>query len=339
MASLDDVSTDDLRQVLAEVEGKKPTQRVMAAINYLEEDEATLEDVAERYGYTAGWLSRWLDRLERLADEPFEEVVYDEHRSGRPAELSDEQHERFVEALHDSPEEVGLDAPAWSVPLARHFLSEEFGVEYCERHVRRLMSEAGLSWKTARPEFYKSDERAQEAWQEGFKKRDDLDDEYTVLTIDQTRQDLSTLIYAWFPEGERPSLPVTGAWDSIKLLGAVSDSGETFFLSCAENFNSDTTIRLLDALQTEFGEKICVVLDNASYFRANAVQEFVEDTPIELCYLPRDSPELNPAEECWRQLDQELGNRLFDTLDDLRDAALSALNRIKVPDIFTYLCL
>jgi hypothetical protein len=29
------------------------------------------------------------------------------------------------------------------------------------------MSEAGLSWKTARPEFYKSDERAQEAWQEG----------------------------------------------------------------------------------------------------------------------------------------------------------------------------
>ena len=86
------------------------------------------------------------------------------------------------------------------------------------------------------------------------KKRNDLDDEYTVLTIDQTRQILSTLIYAWCPEEERPSLPVTGAWDSIKLLGAVSDSGETFFLPCEENFNSNTTIRLLDALQTEFGE-------------------------------------------------------------------------------------
>ncbi len=115
MASLDDVSTDDLRQVLAEVEGKKPTQRVMAAINYLEEDEATLEDVAERYGYTAGWLSRWLDRLEQFADEPFEEVVYDEHRSGRPSKLTDQQHDKFVEALHESPES-GLDAPAWSVP-------------------------------------------------------------------------------------------------------------------------------------------------------------------------------------------------------------------------------
>ena len=95
----------------------------------------------------------------------------------------------------------------------------------------------------------------------------------------------------------------------------------------------------MDALQTEFGEKICVVLDNASYFTANAVQEFVENTPIELCYLPRGSPELNPAEECWKKLNQALGNRLFDTLDDLRDAALSALDSINPPSLFTYLCL
>ena len=90
--------------------------------------------------------------------------------------------------------------------------------------------------------------------------------------------------------------------------------------------------------KTEFGKKICVALDSASYFTANAVQEFAEDTPIELCYLPRGSAPVNPAEECWRQLNQELGNRLFDTLHGLRDAALSALNRMNVPDVFTYLC-
>ena len=148
---------------------------------------------------------------------------------------------------------------------------------------------------------------------------------------------LSKLIYAWFPEGERPSLPVTGAWESLKLLGAVSDSDEKFVLPCAENFNSDTTIRLLDALQTEFGEKICVVLDNASYFTAAKVRDFVDDTPIELCYLPRDSPKLNPAEECWRRLNQELGNRLFHSLDELQVAVLTALDTIEPPDVFKYL--
>lgn len=97
-------------------------------------------------------------------------MVYDKPRSGRPSELSDEEYDQFVEILHNSPEEVGFDAPAWSVPLARAYLSEAFDVDYCDRHVRRLMSEAGLSSKTARPEYYKFDERAQEAWQDGFKK-------------------------------------------------------------------------------------------------------------------------------------------------------------------------
>jgi transposase len=170
MASLDAATTDDLRDALAEIEGKKPTQRLMAVINYLEEDDATMAAVAERYGYSGPWLSQWLDRLDRLADEPVEQVVYDEPREGRPAELTDAEHEQFVEVLHESPEKIGFDARAWSVPLARHYLNEEFGVEYCKRHVRRLMSEAGLSWKRARLEYHEAEERAQEAWQDGIKK-------------------------------------------------------------------------------------------------------------------------------------------------------------------------
>ena len=131
---------------------------------------------------------------------------------------------------------------------------------------------------------------------------------------------------------------MTGKWKSLKLLGATAETGEAFFLPCEVNFNSDTTIRLLDALQTEFGEKLCVVLDNASYFTAHAVQEFAAETSIELCYLPRGSPELNPTEECWKQLNRALGNRLFHSLDELRDAALTALDQLEPPDIFTYLC-
>ncbi|MEF8826488.1 MAG: IS630 family transposase [Halapricum sp.] len=337
--TLENITANQLRQVLKEVDDPAATRRVMAAITYKEIDEMTQKKAAEMYGFSEGWASKWFNRLERLDSEPFEAVVYDEERSGRPSELSEQEKQQFTEVLHQSPEEVGFDAPAWSVPLARNYLNEEFDVEYSDRHVRRLLREAGLSWKTARPEFYKSDERAQEAWKEGFKKkRNKLDDEYTIVTVDQTRKVLSKLIHAWFPTDERPSLPVKGKWKSIKLLGATADTGEAFFLPCEVNFNSDTTIRLLDALQTEFGEKLCVVLDNASYFTAKAVKEFVADTPIELCYLPRGSPELNPTEESWRRLDRALGNRLFQSLDELRDAALAALDQLKTPNLLTYLC-
>jgi hypothetical protein len=46
---------------------------------------------------------------------------------------------------------------------------------------------------------------------------------------------------------------------------------------------------------------------------------------------------MNPAEECWKKLNQALGNRLFDTLDELRGAALAALDSIDPPNLFTYL--
>lgn len=131
---------------------------------------------------------------------------------------------------------------------------------------------------------------------------------------------------------------MSGAWESLKLLGGVTGDGETLYLPCVDNFTSDLTIRLLEALRTEFGEKLCIVLDNAPYFAAKQVTAFTEGTGLELCYLPRGSPELNPAEECWHRLSQRLGNRLFEELDELRDAALSALESIEPPNIFSYLC-
>jgi len=168
--TLENVSADHLRQVLDQVEDAAASERLMAAITYKEFDDVSQKEAAELYDYSEGWASKWFNRLERLETEPFEAVVYDESREGRPSERSEQERQQFIDALHEPPEESGIDAPAWSVPLARHYLNEEFDVEYCERHVRRLLSEAGLSWKTARPEYYKSDDRAQEAWQEGFKK-------------------------------------------------------------------------------------------------------------------------------------------------------------------------
>lgn len=85
------------------------------------------------------------------------------------------------------------------------------------------------------------------------------------FTYRQSGKEPKYTAYSGISSREVPSLCTRGMWDSIKLLSAVSDTGETFFFPCEEDFNSDTTIRLLDALQTEFGEKLCIILDNALY--------------------------------------------------------------------------
>jgi transposase len=122
MVNLENVSADHLREGLSQIDDGGAAKRVTAALVFVEVDDLSQNRVAEIFGFSSGWASKWFRRLERLAEEPFEEVVYDNPRSGRPAKLSDEEREQFEEDVNKSPEESGIDEPAWSVDRAREYL-------------------------------------------------------------------------------------------------------------------------------------------------------------------------------------------------------------------------
>lgn len=134
------------------------------------------------------------------------------------------------------------------------------------------------------------------------------------------------------------SLPFWKTYEGIKLLGGVTEAGEAFVTPVADSFNSDVTIRFLRALQTRFGEHIHVILDNATYFTSRKVTEFVENSAIKVTYLPTGSPDMNPMEECWRQVKRALGNRFFQSIEELRPAVWSAVSDLSPPNIYDYLC-
>ena len=58
MANLENVSTEDLRQDLAEVDDSVAVQRLMAAITYKEIDDLTQKAAAELYGFSESWASK-----------------------------------------------------------------------------------------------------------------------------------------------------------------------------------------------------------------------------------------------------------------------------------------
>ena len=81
------------------------------------------------------------------------------------------------------------------------------------------------------------------------------------------------------------------------------------------------------------------LLDQATYFTAEAVKDFVADEPIEVVYFPTGSPDLNPTEEYWKRLKQALANRYFGTLEEIRSAIWSGLGTIDSLGVYQYLCL
>ncbi len=152
MGRVDHLRLDELHEQLDRTEGNVPTQRVLAAIG--RKQGATLEELAERHNVTEKTIRNWLDRF---TDRPLEEAPYDDERSGRPAKLSDEEKADFLADLQHSPEELGYDQHSWYPVLAHHHLKGEYGVEYSLRHVYRLLDEAGLSYRAARPQHYRAD--------------------------------------------------------------------------------------------------------------------------------------------------------------------------------------
>lgn len=152
MGRLEHTSMEELHELLSEVDEGTPTERILAAIAYKQGDSKTR--LAERHDVSWKTIQSWLNRF---AEQPIEQAPYDEQRPGRPPKLTDEQQETLFDDLHDSPEAFGYDRQAWFPPLVQHHVKERFGVEYSLRHIRRLLGEAGLSWRTARPRHHEAD--------------------------------------------------------------------------------------------------------------------------------------------------------------------------------------
>jgi transposase len=166
MEHLDEISVEELQDALDNVEGNKPTQRLLAAIAY--KNGVTQTELAEWYDVQRRTIYSWLKRLD--TDESLEQAVTDAHRSGRKRKLSETEQQEFEDTVHDPPEEVGIDAPAWTPALVQQYLEEAYGVEYSIPSCRRLMKEAGLRYQKPRRTAAEAAETEQEGLRDEFKK-------------------------------------------------------------------------------------------------------------------------------------------------------------------------
>lgn len=140
MVDLEDVTTDQLRNALDEVGGKRPTQRLTAAIAYKRGVDQT--EIASWYGVERKTVYNWLRRFESesgsLAD-----AARDETRRGRPRRLTGKQRAKLEEILQNPPKDAGYDAVDWTPELVQRTLDDRWSVEYSRRTCRRFLEEMG----------------------------------------------------------------------------------------------------------------------------------------------------------------------------------------------------
>lgn len=146
MSRLDGISVPELQQTLDSVEGKKPAQRLIAAIAH--KNGVSQTELADWFGVQRRTVYGWFTRLEA---EPLEDAVHDEQRTGRPRKLTTEQQTELRKTLHNPPTAVGYERSSWTPALVQQYLEATFEVTYSRPSCRRLMKGAGLQYRRSPP--------------------------------------------------------------------------------------------------------------------------------------------------------------------------------------------
>jgi transposase len=145
--------------------------------------------------------------------------------------------------------------------------------------------------------------------------------------MDEARFGLHTeMRRVWACKGQRPVIPRQTKYQWDYLYGSLEVmSGEAHFLQMP-TVNLDGDRIYWEALAATDLAAIHVVIRDQAGFHLRDGDPRLPDR-IRTISLPPYSPELNPCEQMWDMIKDQIGNRVYQTIEELRDATIPALKR------------
>ena len=137
-------------------------------------------------------------------------------------------------------------------------------------------------------------------------------------------------------KGQRTRIPAPGSQLALHVFGGYNwRSGQVSYTMAAHK-NSDSFITFLEHLLSEYPHQALVlVMDNASYHHSYAVQAALSiwADRIQVIWLPKYSPFLNPIERFWLHFKQlAVANRLHRSVLELAETVDRVMAYQNTPD-------
>lgn len=328
--------TDTERETLRTVQRKGRDKKgyVRATVLLMLDRGMTRETVADCLGIDVGTVSDWKKKYRLSGD--MDDYLSDNYvaYTGKLTKAEEkglgEELDRY---LYRSSKEVVA------------FVLERFGKEYSEKGMVHLLNRIGFSYKKTVQEPSKADPEAQGEFLEGLQvllkeaEKEGLD----VYFMDGAHPQHNTRPeYGWIRTGEDFVVPANTGRRRINLNGAVNAHDPTDIeYEQTDSVNAQSTIRLLEKIRKKHEKKakkkgrrkwkVKVICDNARYYRAKLVKEYLARHPqIELVFLPPYSPNLNLIERLWKLMRKKVINSFFyEKYEEFEDAVMGFFENIK----------
>lgn len=134
---------------------------------------------------------------------------------------------------------------------------------------------------------------------------------------------------------KRLFIPTSSGRKRYNVLGAVETRDHDLVtIRTTENINAETICDMIELLHEKHpGERITLVMDNASYQHNKKVAAFAESVGMDLLFLPTYSPNLNLIERVWKLVKSKcMRNRYFEDFNKFRGAIDDFVDSLNGPN-------
>lgn len=296
----------------------------LLAVKLAARGEHTSAEVADLCGIARGYLFEWLKTVRTEGLEALLEWEKPGPKEGSQRGMSPEVAADFQARLAAGEFVTGVAATRW--------LKEEHGIDRPYKTVWRWLKKAGGVLLVPRPSHSKKDPAAAEAFREDLaQKLEALDvppgSRVKLWMMDEARFGLHTeLRRMWACKGQRPVVTQQIKYEWDYLYGSLDVIGGQAHFCQIPSVNQGWDRNYLENLAATDEQAIHVVIRDQAGFHLRDGDPRMP-ARVRIVDLPPYSPELNPCEQLWDIVKDEIGNRVFDTINQLRRAVLPALER------------
>jgi len=210
------------------------------------------------------------------------------------------------------------------------WIAEKFEVFYTISGINALLKRMGFVYKKPVKTPCKADVAKQEAFVAEYKEvKASLKEEDQIYFMDGVHPQHNSMAgYGWIKKGTTKFLKTNNGRKRININGALNLKTKELDFVEDEKINAQTMIKLLKImLDKQKTGLIYIILDNARYYHAQIVKDFLKEHPrIKLMFLPAYSPNLNIIERLWKILKKKVVyNKFYLKFEDFREKIMEFL--------------
>lgn len=272
--------------------------RIKAVLMY--DDEYSMEEIS---------------KVLLLSDEGIRKHLIDYHNQtklkpengGSSSKLSLEQEKELIEHL-----EVNNYIYARDIGL---YIERRYGISYTLSGVIKLLHRLGFSYKKPKLIPGKLDINKQEEFRLQYSLlKSNLATDEAIYFMDSAHPQYQTRARCgWIRKNTIKTLPSFSGWKRKHIIGAINLTDLNVITTDNPKVNAEYIIEFLKKLEESIHNKrkIYLICDNAGYHKSKKVKEHLQNSKIELIFLPSYSPNLNPIERLWKFMHSVVTNNRF----------------------------